>query len=140
MIDLSGRDVAAKLVIVLRELGIDIDLEDVRIEPLAANADEISSEDSLWHARAEHAATRKRRLVFVASYADGAAIVRVREIEIDDPLARLRAGENIVIFRTERYDAVPLTIAGPGAGPEVTAAGILAEVLEVAGNAGVLAG
>ncbi|MDP9191138.1 MAG: hypothetical protein M3P06_05490 [Acidobacteriota bacterium] len=132
LVDLSGGDVAAKLVIVLRELGIDIDLEDVRIEPLAANADEISSEDSLWHARAQHAATRNKRLVFVASYADGVATARVREIERDDPLARLRAGENIVIFRTQRYDAVPLTIAGPGAGPEVTAAGILAEVLDAA--------
>jgi homoserine dehydrogenase len=130
LIDLTGRDVAAKLVIVLRELGIDIDLGDVRVEPLAVNADEISSEDSLWRARAEHAATRNRRLVFVASYVDGVATARVREIDRDDPLARLRAGENIVIFRTQRYDAVPLTIAGPGAGPEVTAAGILAEVLD----------
>jgi aspartokinase/homoserine dehydrogenase 1 len=132
LIDLSGGDVAAKLVILLRELGIDIDLGDVRVEPLAANADEISSEDSLWHARAEHAATRNRRLVFVASYAGGIATARVREIDRDDPLARLRAGENIVIFRTQRYDTVPLTIAGPGAGPEVTAAGILAEVLDAA--------
>ena len=48
-------------------------------------------------------------------------------------MARLRAGENIVIFRTQRYDMVPLTIAGPGAGPEVTAAGILAEVLDSLG-------
>jgi aspartokinase/homoserine dehydrogenase 1 len=125
-------------VIVLRELGIDIDLGGVRMEPLAANADEISSEDSLWRARAEHAAARNRRLVFVASYVDGVATARVREIDRDDPLARLRAGENIVIFRTQRYDAVPLTIAGPGAGPEVTAAGILAEVLDaVADLAGV---
>ena len=132
LLDLSGRDVAAKLVILLRELGIDLDLDDVRIEPLAATAEEITSEDSLWHARAEHAATRNKRLVFVASYVDGIATARVREIEIDDPLARLRGGENIVIFRTQRYDDVPLTIAGPGAGPEVTAAGILAEVLEAA--------
>ncbi len=132
LIDLSGNDVAAKLVILLRELGIGIDPGDVRIEPLAANEDEISSEDSLWQARADHAARRNRRLVFVASYADGLATARVREVDRNDPLARLRAGENIVIFRTQRYDAVPLTIAGPGAGPEVTAAGILAEVLESA--------
>lgn len=132
LIDLSGRDVAAKLVIVLRELGIDIALDDIRIEPLAANEDEISSDDSLWRARAEHAARRNKRLVYVASYADGLATARVREIEREHPLARLRGGENIVIFRTQRYDNVPLTIAGPGAGPEVTAAGILAEVLEAA--------
>jgi len=130
LIDLSGRDVAAKLVILLRELGIAIDLDNVRVVPLAATTEEISSENSLWHARAEHAATRNKRLVFVASYVDGVATARVREIERDDPLARLRGGENIVIFRTQRYDDVPLTIAGPGAGPEVTAAGILGEVLE----------
>lgn len=130
LVDLSGSDVAGKLVILLRELGIDIERDDIRIEPLAANADEITSDDSLWRARAEHAWFRNKRLVFVASYVDGVATARVREIDRNDPLARLRAGENIVILRTQRYDAVPLTIAGPGAGPDVTAAGILAEVLE----------
>lgn len=114
-IDLSGRDVAAKLVILLRELGVDIELRDVEIEPLES-----------------HHARRGRRLAYVASYRGGAATARVREVGDDDPLARLRAGENIVVFRTTRYDAVPLTIAGPGAGPEVTAAGVLAEILDAA--------
>lgn len=132
LIDLSGRDVAAKLVILLRELGITLESTNVRVEPLASTADEVLSEDSLWHARADRAATHDRRLVFVASYVDGVATARIREIDRDDPLARLRAGENIVILRTRRYDTVPLTIAGPGAGPEVTAAGILAEILDAA--------
>jgi len=132
LVDLSGRDVAAKLVILLRELNVAIDYAQVRIEPLAANEEEIASEDALWRARAEHAAARGKRLAFVASYRDGLATARVREVDANDPLARLRAGENTVIFRTQRYDAVPLTVSGPGAGPEVTAAGILAEVLDAA--------
>ncbi|HEX2834689.1 MAG TPA: aspartate kinase [Thermoanaerobaculia bacterium] len=111
-IDLSGRDVAAKLVILLRELGVDISLADVEVTPLVT-------------------AERGKRLAYVASYHNGIARAAVRELEEHEPLARLRAGENIVIFRTTRYDAVPLTVAGPGAGPEVTAAGVLAEILEV---------
>jgi aspartate kinase len=111
-VDLSGRDVAAKLVILLRELGIDISLSDVDVTPLTS-------------------VQRGKRLAYVASYREGVARAGVREVADDDPLGRLRAGENFVVFRTTRYDAVPLTIAGPGAGPEVTAAGVLAEILEV---------
>ncbi len=114
-IDLSGRDVAAKLVILLRELGVVIELRDVAVEPLEA-----------------HRVVHGRRVAYVASYRDGVASARVREVRDDDPLARLRAGENIVVFRTSRYDTVPLTVAGPGAGPEVTAAGVLAEILDAA--------
>ncbi|MGN6186751.1 MAG: aspartate kinase [Thermoanaerobaculia bacterium] len=112
-IDLSGRDVAAKLVILLRELGVSISLNDVDVTPLT-------------HVE------RGKRLAYVASYRDGVATARVREVADDDPLGRLRAGENIVVFRTTRYDAVPLTVAGPGAGPEVTAAGVFAEILDAA--------
>ncbi len=112
-IDLSGRDVAAKLVILLRELGVSISLNDVDVTPLT-------------HVE------RGKRLAYVASYRDGVATARVREVAGDDPLGRLRAGENIVVFRTTRYDAVPLTVAGPGAGPEVTAAGVFAEILDAA--------
>lgn len=112
-IDLSGRDVAAKLVILLRELGVSISLNDVDVTPLT-------------HVE------RGKRLAYVASYRDGVATARVREVAEGDPLGRLRAGENIVVFRTTRYDAVTLTVAGPGAGPEVTAAGVLAEILDAA--------
>jgi aspartate kinase len=112
-IDLSGRDVAAKLVILLRELGIDISLDDVDVEPL------------------QHVERGKRR-AYVASYRNGIATARAREVRNDEPIAHLRAGENIVVFRTTRYDAVPLTVAGPGAGPEVTAAGVFAEILDAA--------
>ena len=121
--DLSGRDVAAKLVILLRELGVATSINDVEVESLAGTTDEF------WTARV--AAAAGKRLVYAASYRDGVATAGVRLLDGDDPLARLRPGENIVIFQTDRYDAVPLTIAGPGAGPEVTAAGLLAEILEV---------
>lgn len=116
-IDLSGRDVAAKLVILLRELGQTIDLEEVDIRPLQAS--EVFA---------------GRRLAYVGTYRDGVARAAIREIAEDEPLARIRAGENVVVFQTARYDRVPLTVSGPGAGPEVTAAGVLAEILEVAGS------
>jgi aspartokinase/homoserine dehydrogenase 1 len=112
--DLSGRDVAAKLVILLRDFGIDVDVSDVVTEPLTRER-----------------AARGSELAYVASYRDGIASAGVRSVADDSPFASLRAGENRVVLRTNRYSDVPLTIAGPGAGPEVTAAGVLAEILDV---------
>lgn len=122
--DLSGLDVGAKLVILLRELGI---------EPRDVDVEGLSGDDAYWRARTSAAMARGKRLVYVASWRDGSATARVREIDESEPLAHLRAGENVVVFRTARYDSVPLTVSGPGAGPEVTASGLLAEILEVAG-------
>jgi len=58
--------------------------------------------------------------------------VGVAELPLADPLARVRTGENMVVLRTDHYDSIPLTIAGPGAGPEITAAGIVSDLVEAA--------
>ena len=126
-VDLSGRDVAGKLVILLREAGIAIEREHVSVESLEIGDDE-------WRARTEAAERGGKRLVYVASYENGIAAARVQDVDGNDALARLRPGENIVVYHTTRYATVPLTIAGPGAGPDVTAAGVLAEILDAARN------
>ena len=141
--DLSGADVARKLVILLREAGFALELGDVvveRIVPPAVAAENdperflerLAAEDERWARRAADAAARGRRLVHCATFDGAAARVGVREAAADDPLARARRGENVVVCRSERYRDVPLTIAGPGAGPEVTAAGVLVDLLAAA--------
>lgn len=122
--DLSGLDVAAKLVILLREMAVEVELNDVTVEPLIID-------DATWAQRASRAQASGNRLIYAGSWQDGIATARVEEVSAGHPFARLRPGENMVIFHTARYDPVPLTVAGPGAGPEVTAAGLLAEILEV---------
>ena len=132
LLDLSGEDVARKLVILLREFGIAVERRDIRLEPLATTEAGISAHDDQWRERVLRAERTGTRLVYSASFSGGIAHAGVREIPVDLPLARLRPGENIVVFTTTRYRAVPLTVMGPGAGAEVTAAGVLAEILDVA--------
>ena len=135
--DLAARDLARKLVILAREAGVPIEADAVAIEPLvnpAAWSPDApdGATDFHWRQRADHAETRNRRLVAVAAWDERGARVEVQAVPRDWPLARVAAGENLLRIRTEFHDALPLTISGPGAGPEVTAAGVLGDILGAA--------
>jgi aspartokinase/homoserine dehydrogenase 1 len=143
-IDLSGADVGRKLLILLRESGHAFYESAVEVDPLIPPSIEwngsipsflasLRNFDDTWRNRADDATLRKRRLVYAASFDGQTARAGVAAIAEDHPLARARAGENVVVIHTDRYNHVPLTISGPGAGPEVTASGVLAEVLHAAG-------
>lgn len=144
--DLSGEDVARKLLIVLREAGLPVERAQLRVEPLVpagllrerdpeAFLRALPALDGAWRARAEDAARAGRRLVFVAEYDGTRARAEVRALPESDTLATLRPGENRVELGTDVHDAVPLAISGPGAGPEVTAANVLSDLLDVARGA-----
>ncbi len=141
--DLSGADVARKLVIVLREAGIAIDMKDVRLEALVTDdvlaAPDLATllcrlerDDARLAERAESARAAGKRLVFAARF-DG-TFARAGLIEVDerDALALARPGENVVRLRTALHDRVPMVIAGPGAGVAVTAAGVHGDLLSAA--------
>ncbi len=81
--------------------------------------------------RWKEAVKRGRRLRYVASVETGCA-ASLREVPADGALGRLAGPENIFVFRTGRYSDRPLVVSGPGAGPEVTAAGAFADVIKVA--------
>jgi len=141
--DLSGLDVARKALILARTLGRTVDLNEINIESLVPNSlAKLSIEDYLKRVSqqdpeiAAHAAGAKangKTLKYVASVTPtGTISVGPRAIDSSTVLGALQGPENIVSFRTSRYDAYPLNVAGPGAGAAVTAAGVLADVIALA--------
>lgn len=145
--DLSGTDVARKLVILAREAGRALSLEDVQVESLVPESLRQSSVedfmarlhevDAAFAARLASAHAAGQVLRYVARLdADGRASVGLVELPREHAFANLRLTDNIVQFTTRRYCENPLIVQGPGAGPEVTAAGVFADLLRVAAGRG----
>jgi len=135
--DLSGIDAARKLVILLRAAGVDIELGDIERTPLLDVAhgswlDAALAVDETWRARAVLAQTRHEKWIYRASFEDGRARIAPERVALDHPLAKLLPCENAIVLHSELYRAAPLTIAGPGAGIALTAAGVFADLLAVA--------
>lgn len=145
--DLSGTDVARKLVILAREAGLPLSLADVEVESLVPealrDADRdgfmagLASLDAPMLQRLEAARARGCVLRYVARLQrDGKAVVALCELPADHAFAHLRLTDNCVQFTTRRYCDNPLIVQGPGAGPEVTAAGVFSDLLRVAASLG----
>ena len=141
--DLSAEDVARKLVILLRQAGVAIERGDVQVESLLpasssehrapqtveAFLDSLEALDATWGWRAIAAAAAGEVLVPLARFDGAVARFAIEAVPASSPFARLRPGENLVLVETDRYGDPPLLIGGPGAGPAVTAAGVLADVV-----------
>ncbi len=143
--DLSGLDVAKKLVILAREIGWKATLESVKLEslvpsplrdvPVAEFMRRLPELDGPMKARLEGA--RPHVLRYVARLdASGTAHVGLTALEPAHPFAKIRLTDNVVQFTTKRYRENPLIVQGPGAGPEVTAAGVFADLLRIAASLG----
>ncbi len=140
--DLAGSDAARKALILARILGHAIELEDVEIERLyPAEMDALSVEEFLeaidaldaeYAARAEEAQRSGRALRYVSEVVDGRCRVGLMAVEPDNRLARVLTSDSVVVFETARYADNPLVISGRGAGPDITAAGVLGDVLALA--------
>ncbi|HEX9875644.1 MAG TPA: bifunctional aspartate kinase/homoserine dehydrogenase I [Gammaproteobacteria bacterium] len=141
--DLSGMDVARKAVILAREAGLNLELSQLAVESLVPEAllessvDEFLSRleefDATMAERVERAAREHKVLRYVAEvdFTAGAACVHLGRYARDHAFANISLTDNIVQFETRRYCENPLIVRGPGAGPDVTAAGIFADLLRL---------
>lgn len=140
-IDLSGVDVVRKLLILARESGYRIDKEDVKINSFIPEHYFEGSTEDFWAKLPELDSdfeNRRNQLVnkgmkwrFVASFEEGNAVVGLQEIGQQHPFYDLEGSNNLIIYRTERYNEFPMLIKGYGAGADVTAAGVFADIIKV---------
>ena len=141
-VDLSGLDVARKAVILGRLSGLSTTDQPPKLEGLVgghlaglsrgALLEALRDGDAAMAARVDAARARGEVLRYVASISPEAIEVGPRTVPADSALARLRGADNMIVFHTERYGDRPLVVSGPGAGVEVTAMGVLGDILRVA--------
>src|SRR5579862_3199623 len=145
--DLSGQDVARKLIILGREMGLPLELKDVSVESLVpadltgGSIDEFMARlpryDAMLGERLAAARARGKVLRYTGQLsAAGEASVGLRELDSRHPFANIALTDNVVRFATRRYCDNPLIVQGPGAGPEVTAGGVFADLLRLAAYLG----
>lgn len=143
--DLSGEDVARKFLILARTAGYAVERSDVQVEslvpdgladrPYDAFLDRLSTVDARWRDRSQAAAAEDTVLQYVGRLSADGIDVGVQRVSADTAFGRLEGTDNLFEIVTDRYAEAPLVVRGPGAGPDVTAAGVLADVLSVARTA-----
>ena len=138
-LDLSGKDVMRKIMILAREAGEHIEMEDISNETFMPEACMTGSVDDFYKQmknEEEHfkkiykaASDNGNKLKFVASYENGKASVGLKQINPQHDFYHLYGKDNVVLFYTDRYPEQPLVVKGAGAGAEVTASGVFADII-----------
>ncbi len=139
--DLNGMDVMRKILILGRESGGKVEAKDIVLdsllpkECLAAKTvelffTELEKKNEYFDNKLKNAIDKNRRLRFIAKYENGKGEIGLREVGEENPFYDLRGSENLVAIYTKRYGEQPIVIRGAGAGAEVTAAGVFAEIVK----------
>lgn len=141
-IDLSGKDVIRKLVILAREAGYPIEQDDVEKNLFIPQElfdgslddfwDKVPSLDADFEERRQRLVAENKRWRFVARLDEGKASVSLQEVNQWHPFYNLEGSNNIILLTTERYKEYPMMIQGYGAGASVTAAGVFADIMSIA--------
>ena len=140
--DLNGMDVARKCVCLARELGLDISLEEVDIQAILPESfmtgsiesfwDKLSEMDSCFEQQRQMIEQHNVKFAYLATIEPcGKIVIKLEALESDSPFYQLKGTDNMVVFKTQRYHDFPLVIQGPGAGADVTAAGVFADILRL---------
>ena len=142
-IDLSGVDVKRKILILVREAGIEMEFDDIEVKDILPKACfEVESVDDFFVVLKNNEATfqkmigdaqaENRKLRVIAKYEGGKATVELQAVDSSHPFYNLQGTDNTVALYTDRYVAQPMVIQGAGAGASVTAAGVFADIVRIA--------
>lgn len=140
--DLSGMDVARKILILGREAGQDLHFEDVEVQSMVPEDcvdahsvpeffDKLKAHDSHFRQLLEEANAKGEKLRFMATLENGKAKVGLNSLNKEHPFFTLKGSDNMILFTTERYNDFPMIVRGPGAGADVTAAGVFADIIRL---------
>ena len=140
--DLNGQDVGRKLLILTREAGLKLEFENIDIQNLVPKEarsvdtveqffDILEEHDDEFTKLYEEAASENKKLCYIARYENEKATVKLEKISSMHPFYGLDGSDNIVAFKTQHYQNSPIVVKGPGAGADVTASGIIADILRI---------
>jgi aspartokinase/homoserine dehydrogenase 1 len=139
--DLSGMDVARKILILSRETGLSFELSDIQVENLVPVDCQKGSVDDFFKTLEKHDASFEKlrdeafskgeKLRYMAVLNEGKVSVKLGSVNSQHPFYSLSGSDNIILLTTERYHERPMVIRGPGAGAAVTAAGVFADVIRI---------